>query len=393
MGSPPISADMALLVISAAPAGRHDGKLLLDRKFVEGMCLYATSWNDRVGCLLPEDSRPQPFGKVFDTASLPFETRLHPAGRPVMAGDLEGYDLVLCSGDSDQYLHLAEICRRAGKTILFTIEYIPETRRQIVMLDPVKSLPRKIWSLLHIQKNERRRRQAFAQAAGLQANGFPAADHYRKINPEILMYLDNRIDASLLATPSDMARRRDRLLSGDPVRLIHSGRLEPMKGSQDLVPFARRLQDKQVNFFLDIFGSGSLEETIRVEISKAGLQDRVRLHGSVDFAGELVPFARSNSDIYLSCHRQSDPSCTYLESMGCGLAVAGYANRMWKSLCNKSGAGWAVPVGDGQGLADVLAGLQRHEIADRCDDARAFAAAHLFEQEFEKRIAHFRKLT
>ena len=44
--------------------------------------------------------------------------------------------------------------------------------------------------------------------------------------------------------------------------------------------------------------------------------------GVVDFETELVPFTRQNADIFLGCHRQSDPSCTYLEAMGCGVAVA-----------------------------------------------------------------------
>ena len=384
--------DPSLLIIFTAPACRQDGGLLLDRKFVDGMRLYAARWSGRTGCLLPESPRPQPFGAVFDPADLPFQVRLHPAGHVLTAADLEDYDLVLCSGDSDQHLHLAEIGRKAGRKILFTIEYIPETRRQIVMLDRARSLPRKLKSILHVQRHENRRRRAFARAAGIQANGYPADAHYRPLNGNTLLYLDNRIHAGLPATPPEMAARRDRLVAGGPLRLLHSGRLEPMKGSQDLVPVAERLRDRGVDFVLDIFGSGSLEAGIREGIARAGLQDRVRLHGVADFETGLVPFARTRSDIYLSCHRQSDPSCTYLESMGCGLAVAGYGNRMWKALSRESRSGWVAPLGDWKALADLLAGLDkdRDAIAESCDAAWRFAQAHLFEAEFDKRLDHLR---
>jgi hypothetical protein len=120
----------------------------------------------------------------------------------------------------------------------------------------------------------------------------------------------------------------------------------------------------------------------------------VKLHGPVDFATELVPFCRKHADIYLSCHRQSDPSCTYLESMGCGLAVAGYDNRMWSALRRASGAGWTAPLGRATALADVIArlGRERQEVVQACRAAYSFAAAHAFEHEFRKRIDHLAAL-
>lgn len=382
------SSPPSLLVISTAPAGMRDGKLVLDRKFVEGMRLYAEKWNGPVGCLLPDNFSDQLFTGTFDPASIPFEVRLHPRTRRVTATELDGYDVVLCSGDSEQHLHLAELCKRVGKPVFFTIENIPETRRQIVMLDRKKSLLKKMKSVAMVHYHERRRRRAFALADGLQANGYPAARRYRADNANVLLYLDNRIDAGLLGTQAEMAARRDRLMAGKPLRLIHSGRLEPLKGSQDLVPIACRLRDQGVDFVLDIFGGGSLEGDIRAEISRCGLQNHVRLRGVADFATELVPHARKNSDIFVSCHRQSDPSCSYLENMGCGLAIIGYDNRMWDALARESGAGWALPLGHWRALADRLASLDKDRlaIAKAADNARRFSGQHLLEREFDMRV-------
>ena len=381
-----------LLVISSAPGDFQQGRLILDKKFVEGMRLYAEAWPGRTACLLRGKADKMPFAGEFDPESLPFAVHLRPQHHRIGPADLAEHGVILASGDNADYLHLADLCRRAGKAIHFTIEYIPETRRQIVMLDPGRSLPSKMKSRLWLARQEIRRRRAFRRATGLQANGYPAATHYRNLNAETLLYLDNRIDAALLATEAEMAARRDRLLAGAPLRLIHSGRLEPMKGSQDLVPIARRLRDLGVDFTIEIFGQGSLEPAIRKGIADHGLQDRMRLAGTVDFATELVPHVRRHGDIYLSCHRQSDPSCSYLENMGCGLAVAGYANRMWQGLFKDSGAGWIAPLGDGRALADQIAraAADRADLVDRCEAARRFAATHLFDAEFARRVAQMR---
>jgi hypothetical protein len=66
---------------------------------------------------------------------------------------------------------------------------------------------------------------------------------------------------------------------------------------------------------------------------------RVRLHGAVDFDTALVPFTRTGADMFLGCHRQSDPSCTYLEATGCGVAIAGHDNRIWSGLNAAAEAG------------------------------------------------------
>lgn len=381
-----------LLVITSAPASSEGDSYVLDKKFVEGMRYYSASWMGRVACLAPTSGERLPFAARFSSTELPFDVHLRPSGHRIAAADLEGYDIVLCGGDNAAYLHVAELCRDLGKKLFYIIEYIPQTRRQIIMLDRSRALPRKMKSLLHIELTERRRRRAFGLATGVQANGYPAADLYRPLNANTLMYLDNRIDADLLVTEAEMAARREYHRSGGPLRLLHSGRLEPMKGSQDLLPIARRLQAFGIDFVMDIFGSGSLESDLRSQISEYGLSDRVRLHGSVDFETELVPFARANSDIFLSCHRQSDPSCSYVENMGCGLAIAGYDNRMWAALARTSKAGWVAPLGDWQHLADGLSGVARNrsDLILACDAARAFAGQHLFKDEFDLRLAQLK---
>lgn len=384
----------SLLVISSAPAAIVDEKLFLDIKFVEGMRYYNDLWDGPVSCILKLRAGTFPFGQTYAPDELPFSVTLLPGDKGIGIEEISRHDIMLCGGDNHEHLHLADICRDARKKLVFIIEYVPETRRQIIFLDPSRSLPRKLYSLLWTMKQERRRRRAFRIADGIQANGYPAFSVYSPMNTNTMMYLDNRVGENLLATENEMESREQRLLSGAPLRLLHSGRLEHLKGSQDLVPIARRLAAKGVDFTLDIFGTGSLENEIRKGVAEHGLQDIVRLNGAVDFESELVPFARQHADVYLSCHRQSDPSCTYIENMGCGLAVTGYSNRMWSALCRESNAGWVAPLGDAQALADAIveASADRKRLAASCRAARNFAGQHSFENEFRSRVEHLRTI-
>lgn len=379
-----------LLVISSAPASLVDGKPYLDIKFVEGMRIYKKLWEGPVSCILKQRDDQFPFGRVYRSDELSFDLNLMASNRAIGTEEVNRYDVVLCSGDNYEYLHLADICLSLRSKLVFIIEYTAETRRQIIFIDPLRSLPKKFYSLFWTMRQELRRRDAFRKADGIQANGYPAFSRYSSLNPNSMMYLDNRMAEQLLATENEMEARKKRLIAGAPLRLMHSGRLEHLKGSQDLIPIARQLALKGIDFTLDVFGSGSLEDEIRKDIAEYGLQDRVRLNGAVDFESKLVPFARQHADIYLSCHRQSDPSCTYIENMGCGLAVVGYANRMWSALCQESSAGWVAPLGDAQALADAIvdAGMDRQRLSTFCSAARRFAGSHTFESEFRRRITH-----
>src|SRR5690606_8215642 len=101
-------------------------------------------------------------------------------------------------------------------------------------------------------------------------------------------------------------------------------------------------------------------------------------HEPVPFEEELVPALRASADLFLSCHRQSDPSCSYLEAMGCGLAVLGYDNAMWSRLAAESGGGRVVRMGDVASLAASIAAwaADRPSLIAAGERALAYARAH-----------------
>lgn len=262
------------------------------------------------------------------------------------------------------------------------------------MLDRECGWLRRVRGAVWLMQQERRRRRAFRAADGLQSNGFPAHDLYGPMNLDSMLHLDGRMSPGPFATEAEMVARETRRAAGEPLRLIVSGRLETMRGAKDLMPVARGLLARGVDFTLDIFGTGSLQAEIAAEIARSGAETRLRLHAPVDFETRLVPFTRQEADLFLGCHRQSDPSCTYLEAMGCGVAVVSYDNRMWSRLNGESQAGWWAPLGQVEALADqiTLAAANPDQVTARSRSALAYSQAHGFQSEFRRRMDHLARI-
>ena len=373
---------MSLLVmIASAPVIRlPNGKLRLDSKFVEGMRAHARHWDGPLKSIIWEGATSVPFAVELAPQELGFD--LVVLGQGADLPSLEEAALVAAPADLAEVLKIAD----DDVPVVFAVEYTIGTRLQIVALDRGRGPVRKAWSALWNLRMERRRRQAFRKSAGLQCNGYPAFEDYAGFNSNPMIYLDGRMRQEMMARDADLAAKAT--YSG-PLRIVHSGRLEPMKGAHDLLPIARALMRSGCAFTLDIFGTGSLAEEIRAGVSE--FSGAVRLHDPVDFESELVPWMIRHADIFLSCHRQADPSCTYLESLGCGVPVVGYANRMWDRLASESRGGWVVPMGDHSALVSRLAALSqdRADLVDAARQGLGFAKAHDFDREFQRRMDHF----
>jgi glycosyltransferase involved in cell wall biosynthesis len=382
-----------MLMIAPAPVIESGDKLQLDVKFVEGMSVQQALWPTRITCALRRGVGEIPFGREYDRSELPFNLVLLDPHEPLGAAHLAGHDLIYAGGDDFHCLGLTDHLQ-PGQKIVYVIEYSPETRMQILDLESSHGVLQRLKGRVWLMRQEKRRRRAFRAATALQANGYPAHEIYAPMCRDSLLYLDGRMTDELFATEAEMADRDARLAAGETLRLVFSGRLETMKGAQDLVPVARRLTEQGVDFTLDIFGTGSLEADIVAGLQNLPEQQGVRLHGAVDFETELVPFTRTNADIFIGCHRQADPSCTYIEAMGCGVAVASYDNEMWKHLNRASNGGWDTPLGQPVALADRIAALSRDPaaISRHGRNAWAFSRAHGFLPEFRRRMEHLAKV-
>jgi len=380
---------LELLFIAPAPVVRLSGaRLRLDAKFIEGAQLHARYWDAPIRFLLWQNGNI-PFGQEVDQGDLGFEITLLESGEHITPAHLKGAGLIVASADMHQTFDLPALAKSEESKLVYTIEYTLDTRLRILWLERDRSVQRKLRSTLWLLQQERRCRKAMRAADAVQFNGWPARDAYGRLNGNHLLYLDGRMNLEMMATPADFAGRAQRAETSNPIRIVHSGRLEPLKGVQDLIPVARALDALGLDFTLDIWGEGSLRSEIQAGIIAAALQDKVRLHAPVPFKTGLVPELRQ-ADLFLSCHRQSDPSCSYLEAMGCGLPIVGYDNAMLRPLAEASQGARVVRMGDVAALAAAIAdwASNRPSLEKAAMHALAFAKSHDFETEFARRMAH-----
>jgi len=387
---------LAICTALEATSGKRDGSFVLTRKFLEGVREYGRYWPGSIAVWVQRLTQAD--GNLD-------HVEVHPSELPFDLQWIEGderdgdrflpairsADLVLAAL-VDRHVALAELCQRQGVPLVYVSEYSIKTRQQIVRAEtrnPIVRWRRHVWTT----RLEDAYCDAVRRAAGVQCNGLPTHNAYKSLNPRALLYFDTRVRAEQLVSKATLTHRLDELRQGGAIRLAFSGRLTAMKGPDHLPLVARELKRLGVAFTFDVCGGGELEGRMRSDIARFGLADCLRLRGVLDFERELLPFVAREVDVFVCCHRQGDPSCTYLETYSCGVPIVGYDNEAFAGLAaasNVGGPGWVTPMDDPITLARRIADLanRREEIAAASHNALAFAARHTFEHTMENRVQH-----
>lgn len=383
-----------LACVTALPVVVADnGDIIITRKWLDGMARYAELWDGPVrGVLKPAGRETNNLDNVrVPPASLPFELRVLRPEQPWQLG-LDGAGLVMCSLGYE-FVHLAESLRAQKTPLLYISELSLRTRLQIVRssgIGPLFQARKLAWET----NQERRYRKALSLSAGVQCNGTPTFRAYQALSPDTLLYFDTRASSDMLASDQALEARFAEARRSRRLRLAFSGRLMPIKGVDHLVPLAVRLRELGVDFSFSVYGAGESEANMRAAIAEHGLTERMKLEGNLDFASELTPRMRDSTDLFVCCHRQGDPSCTYLETMAVGVPLVGYANEAFAGLLEHVDAGRATLMNDVERLAAAIAGLaqDRETLEEWSRNALAFARIHTFERTFVRRMAHARRL-
>lgn len=371
------------------------GKVRLTGKFVSGMQAYVDLWAGPVTVLIEADTNDKS-GNLddvwFHPDELPFQTVVTSFGSALARQTMMDAGVVM-GGPDHRMNHAATTCAQAGVPYVMVTEYSLKTRLQIVDADrPVfwRRWRRRQWEI----GQEKANIASIRQAAGVQCNGTPTFEAYRELNANTLLYFDNRVSQDMIPSEPALANRELTFTPQRPLRLAFSGRLNPMKGADHLVRVAASLRQQGIPFRFDIYGDGPLVPNLTEEIRSLGLEKEVVLGGVLDFATELMPRMRQEIDLFVCCHRQGDPSCTYLETWACGVPIVGYDNEAFAGLLRICQAGHAVPMDDWQGLTGVIARLSRapEELINLAREGMSFARKHTFESEFQARINHAKRL-
>lgn len=371
------------------------GDIMLTQKFVDGMKLYRELWDGPILHLCEPATYPS---DSLDNVEVPIRTpEFDTICAPLSDGNLRSVapkrSLVLASV-GEQFNSISAICKEIGAPCVYVTEYNLRTRYQIIS-EYQRNFLQGLWGKFKQTQQEIAQRRALAIANGIQCNGLPTYSQYRALNPSTHLFFDSRTDSSMLATVDKIAHKSFELHQGRKLRLAFSGRLNLMKGVDDLLRVVEHLRGKVGDsFHLSICGDGEYAPQLQRDIKDKGLSELVAMRGTLDFKTELVPFITNETDIFVCCHRQGDPSCTYLETMACGVPIIGYANDAWRELAKYSRAGRSTPLGDPESLANEIAELAKlpESIEAEARNALTFASDHTFEKTFERRIAHLREV-
>lgn len=383
-------ADELVLLPSLRASPGRDGRIVMTRKFLNGVAAYAQAWPGPVHVLAElSDYATDDLDHVeIDPRAPDAVVSARPTDPAELAERLRHAAAVL--GFLSPYqLDIAQRCQSMGVPLIFTSEYSPRTEKQIVdagTRNPLLRWRRKLW----IDGAERKRIAALHIAAGIQCSGTPAFEHYRPHHGNALLFFDNRVPIDAVISADALEQKLAGLAAARPLRLVFGGRLIAMKGVLDLPQIAMRLRQRGVPFTLDIYGAGQLEGELRTAIARHALGDVVALRGVVDFASGWVPLLKERVDLFICTHPQGDPSSTYPEVMSCGVPIVGYDNEAFTGIVRESRSGWLCRMHDVEGMAATIERLTvaRGEIADAARLARDFARRHAFEITFARRARH-----
>ncbi len=369
---------------------RIDGGMFkVDRKFHVGMSRYAQGIRTPLLAINPEAQDEATMDliavPVSELAYRVMTFKVDEMRRPLPAEISRLREEILKSrlmyGDG---FGCAQIARSVGVPYILLLEYDLQTQITVINSD-VKSAARRAFRALRCVWDYRTTQIAdMRQAHSLHCNGFPIFDATRDYNSKRLLYLDSRMSQDLIMEREELLAR---LASRDarPLRLLFSGRYEPMKGSADAVRVGVECLRRGLDVEMHFYGQGGLRSQME-QIARQAPAGKIHVHDAVPYP-ELVEISRT-FDLFVCCHIQSDPSCTYLESFGAGLPIVGYANRMWKRLCEVSGGGLATPMGRPDKVADAVQRLSADQalLSRMSEKALEFVRAHSYEREFAKRI-------
>lgn len=379
-----------LIITPSVPVWTVDNAFIFDRKFYDGMLLYTQKWSGKISCIMSLSSEKLPeFGVVtLENDQLPFTCIALKNKQTITAEHLHGADIVLASGDADNQLHLSQLCQQQNIKCVYIIEYIPETRYQIAALS-TKNPIIKLRRLFYIWQQERKRVAAFKHCDGLQSNGTPAYGEYHYV-PNKLLYFDTRVFKDQIIRDAALQQKLAYLSENKPLRLAFSGRLIQMKGADHLVELALKLKQSKIPFQLTIYGTGDVEQEMHAFITKHQLSEQVVMVGVVDFYKTLIPELQQSVDVFVCLHRQSDPSCTYLETLSCGVPIVGYKNRAFSGLLELTDIGWGGELNNLDDICNIISDLHenRTAIIEKSKNSAAFAQQHDFDTTFQKRIDH-----
>lgn len=376
-------------MIHANRARLERGIFTVDRKFHLGMQLYvrniahplvsvhlASTASDQVMDPVDIPDSDLEYGVIVLKAES--NTRILPRESVRLFNQIRQSKLVYGGGFGG-----AALARSIGVPYILILEYDLLTQVAATVSE-VSNMARKALRAIRCVSKYVTGIHTLSSACGLHCNGYPMFDESRLFNSNRLLYLDSRMARDMIISEDNLKARLSGR-TGRPLRLLYSGRYERMKGADDAVRVGVECLKRGLQIEMHCYGQGSLKSEMEHLAAQSADPVKIQIHDAVPYPN-LVKLSRE-FDIFVCCHIQGDPSCTYLESFGSGLPIVGYNNKMWRRLRDESRAGFSSPLGRPEAVADAVQrfAADREALALMSNRAREFAIEHTFESEFKRR--------
>ncbi|MBE9636027.1 exopolysaccharide biosynthesis GT4 family glycosyltransferase EpsE [Salipiger mangrovisoli] len=202
----------------------------------------------------------------------------------------------------------------------------------------------------------------------------------RKLTEQVHEALAGHLPPRLVIRPmgvdTDMLRRAAPYVppeKGRPLRLFSCGRLNVVKGHQDLMSAMRQLLDQGVDVRLEIAGEDDAGGTgyrteLEAQLRRLRLQDHVKLLGAIDASAVHDKLLAAHVFVLASWHEPL--GVAYMEAMACGVPVIGTDGGGVRELIDDGHTGKLVAPKDPTALARAI-----RELAQNPESAARFGAA------------------
>ena len=192
------------------------------------------------------------------------------------------------------------------------------------------------------------------------------------IDDDLRPHLPDRTVVQAMGVDTDVFQRDapyEPPAPGAPVRIFSCGRLNYIKGHDDLMQACRLLLDRGVDVRLEIAGEDDAGGTgfrtvLEAELARLNLSSHVRLLGAVD--ADAVKAKLLDAHVFAMASHAEPLGVSYMEAMACGVPTIGTNAGGVTELIRDGIDGVLVPPRDAKALADAVARLASDP--DKCRD-------------------------
>jgi glycosyltransferase involved in cell wall biosynthesis len=195
-------------------------------------------------------------------------------------------------------------------------------------------------------------------------------------NFAVSVALGKSLPVSWEAVPNPYDDERFRLLPDIPRNrdIIFLGRLEPLKGVNDLIDALGILKAKGCEPTVAIAGGGSMRDELEMKVHKLGLSQSVQFAGRVPVE-ELVALLNRHKIMVVPSRYEEPFGVVALEGIACGCVVIGSSGGGLPEAVGPCGV--TFPNGDATALAErIQTLLRRDQLQEYQQDARKHLANH-----------------